>query len=369
MVRIRTVFRLFLMAGVALFTIAAVLMLTPAPLEQPASPQVLTQEELIPSGKDGQILAPGIPRSVPEYTINQFDYVSTRNGEKQWQLFARRAFLFNQEKLVHSRSVKAHLYGADGKITEVVGQEAKYGMDDQNLEMFGSVKATLPDGFEIESEYLKYDASRRRIEIPKAYDVAGRGRSGMDPALSFQSKGFELDMRREKTVLPKSARVTLTRTPAQERRFSEKTTVVSDQATIFQDERLVRFTMYPSRPLESRFIQITQPQLAARSRKAELRYGDEINAAPRGVEYLVLNEEVLIREQGDGKVPRYATSGEARFDSLKDWIILREFPQVYQDNDTVTGDIIIVHRDTDIVEVEHSNAYSAGGNTGNQRNR
>ena len=57
---------------------------------------------------------------------------------------------------------------------------------------------------------------------------------------------------------------------------------------------------------------------------------------------------------------RYATGGRADFDARSDIVRITEFPQAYQDNDTVTGDVIILHRDSDLVEVEHSNAFSEG---------
>jgi lipopolysaccharide export system protein LptA len=86
----------------------------------------------------------------------------------------------------------------------------------------------------------------------------------------------------------------------------------------------------------------------------------------------VAYEDVLIKQiedekkpkpkpsPGSGPILKYATAGQADFDSESNLIILTEFPQVYQDNDTVTGDIIKMHRDTDIVEVEHSNSFSEG---------
>jgi lipopolysaccharide export system protein LptA len=66
-----------------------------------------------------------------------------------------------------------------------------------------------------------------------------------------------------------------------------------------------------------------------------------------------------LRHSREAKV-RYATAGIAEFDSDKNLIILRDYPQVYQDRDTITGETIIVHRDSDLVEVDQSNAFSEG---------
>ena len=78
------------------------------------------------------------------------------------------------------------------------------------------------------------------------------------------------------------------------------------------------------------------------------------------LQYLVTYEDVVIKELGKKESLRYGTGGRADFDTRRNVIVLSQYPQVYQDNDTITGDIILVHRDTDVVEVEHSNAYSQG---------
>ena len=79
----------------------------------------------------------------------------------------------------------------------------------------------------------------------------------------------------------------------------------------------------------------------------------------------MIHEDVLVKETDPKKKTkneslRYATSGKAVFDTKRDVIVLSEFPQVYQDNDTVTGEVIVLHRDSDVVEVEQSNAFSQG---------
>jgi hypothetical protein len=154
----------------------------------------------------------------------------------------------------------------------------------------------------------------------------------------------------------------------------DSTTIDSDRCVIHRDQQVAYFTMEASRPLKSRFVRINQPTLFARGRRATLNYGD----FSKILKYLVVYEDVLIKElpaaptasptpmaeapSAKAQPPslRYGTGGRADFDSAKDLIILTEFPQVYQDNDTVTGDVIVVHRNTDVIEVEHSNSYSQG---------
>jgi hypothetical protein len=151
----------------------------------------------------------------------------------------------------------------------------------------------------------------------------------------------------------------------------ETTVLESDACLIRRDTRMAFFSMFPARPLKERFVHITQPTLFTRARRAELNYGNYSKL----ISYMTAFEDVLIKETHRkpggkagppaGAAPdepslKYATGGRADFDARKDIVTLTEFPQVYQDKDTVTGEKIILHRDSDVVEVEHSNAYTSG---------
>ena len=151
---------------------------------------------------------------------------------------------------------------------------------------------------------------------------------------------------------------------------TQVTRIDSDRASIDRKKNLVRFSMLESRPEELRFVRITEPGLTSRSRRAEFR----INARKRKLRSIRAIDDVRIdekpsiaeggtpaeRRRAREEKPRYATAGLAEFDSRRNLIVLREYPQVYQDRDTITGETIIVHRDSDLVEVDQSNAFTEG---------
>ncbi len=343
---------LFLLAGLI---IAQVVLFMPSMVEEdsPGSKPLDLAAVIAEEGLDESVtLAPGIPSGkIPEYTVNQFHYVSSVGEQKQWKLLAKKAYLFNEKKLVHARSITAHIYNPNGEITEVVGKEAKYFMNQKDLEVFGAVTTRFPDGFLLHSEYLRYFPDKRIIEIPLKYRVLGEGDEQNQQRISFESDGLNYKMTDSLVKLQRNVVMTLTR-PA------DTTTIESDEALIHRDTKVTDFFMYPSRPLKERFVRITQQNMYARARRATMSYGD-FNAV---LNYLVAYEDVLIKEKNKADSLRYGTGGIAEFNNKNNRIVLKEYPQVYQDEDTVTGDIIIVHRDTDIVEVEQSNAFSAGTN-------
>lgn len=353
--------RHFFLALTALLIIAKIVALTPSSLEESKSANTAIDPNTLLQDQE-PTLAPGIPKNrVAEYNIDKFQYVSVQNGEKQWRIEADQAFLYNPEKLVHSRRVKAYLYDPDGKITVVTGLEAKYFMNKRDLELFGKVKTVFPDGFQLDSEYLRYRPNERHIEIPSQYAVAGAGQQESGQIFRFKSHGLDYKMGQALISLPKAVTVTLDRNQPQTTDTAgvpDSTQIESDHCLINRNTNLAKFTMDPKRASSNRFVHITQPTLFARSRRADLNYGN-FNQV---LQYLIAYDDVLIKETGKKKEAglRYATGGRADFDTRKDLIVLTQFPQAYQDEDTVTGDIILMHRDTDVIEVEHSNAFSQG---------
>ncbi|MBI2712213.1 MAG: LPS export ABC transporter periplasmic protein LptC [Bdellovibrio sp.] len=369
--------RPFLLLVIGLFVITEIILLSPSPLEEvrvslaPANPDVFVR----PTEAS---LAPGIPANrIAEYAVDKFNYVSVQSGEKQWKIVADKAYMYNPEKLVHALEVTAHLYDPDDSATIVTGKEAKYILNQKDLEIFGNVHTVFPDGFELRSEYLRYLPNEKRIIIPKEYIVKGEGKQSNDQRMRFVSLGMDYKMAQAEIILPEAVHMTMTRdnpqpTPSaspialskespqkntsQKTGKDEWTLIESDHCLIYRDRNLAHFSMYPNRPDAQRYVHITQPDLFSRSRRADLRYGADSEA----LDYMTAFEDVLIKETGNDDELRYGTGGRADFDNIKNLVTLTVFPQVYQDQDTVTGEVIVLHRETDVIEVKHSNAFSQG---------
>ena len=391
--RVRPILLGLLASGV----LAYALFLTPSQLEQsqvsaPEDPDAYSTPSL-------KTKIPDLPKDLPDYSLDQFHYASTKGAVRQWRILAARADIFQKEKIVHGRSVTAYLFGDGDQTTTVTAQETRFSMENRNLEMIGQVEAIFPDGYRLKSDYLLYRPSNRTIEIPQKYRVVGTPGLPLKPGaqtrkeeeLFFQSQGLHFTMTDQTLHLLSAATVTLKRSASRKNQegpvdgsppgLPETTQIESDECWIRRTLHTAEFRMFPTRPLEQRFVRILQPKLLARSRRADLFYAE----LKQKVSYLQAVEDVLIQERqetaarssapqtsraradskrGDSsKDPlRYATAGRADFDPQSDTIRLTEFPQAYQGHDTITGEVILVHRDSDLVEVQNSNAYSSGEN-------
>ncbi len=348
--------RPWLLSALVLLIIIQLVALNPKPLEKESAQEPITHEEILSEKGTEKPLAPAVPEGVvADYTLDNFKYASTDKGVKQWRIIAKQAFFYNASKLVHSKVVTAHLFGADGKITIVRGKEAQYFLDKKDLEVFGDVEVEFPDGFTTRSQYMRYLANDRRVVIPPSEHVTGGGVQPSGDRIDFECKGLVYEMSSAEVRLHEAVIFTLTGKNKLATGQADTTVIESDTSLIQRQTKLEHFTMREDRKHADRFIRITQPTMFTRSRRAQLNYGE----SKMKVTYLTALEDVLIKEKGKPSL-RYGTSGKADFDGKRNVVILTQFPQVYQDNDTVTGEVIVVHRDSDIVEVEHSNAFNSG---------
>lgn len=348
-----------------------IILLTPGSLEKSQTYRAvgMTRSQVIELFRpSGPLLAPGIPPdAIPSYAIRKMDYTSTKSEKKEFRIFGELAHLYDHagedeaDRLTHIRKMTALLYDEEGKATVITGKEAKYLAHARTLEVFGEVKTVFPDGYEFYSEYLKYLPNEKLIHIPTDYFV--RGHSGdkedSEKKIIFQSYGLDSDFDTSEVLLHSRVNFTMTRTQPRDENtegVADYTTIQSDKAKILRDKKISYFTMEESRPLRSRFVRINQPDMFVRSRRAQLNYGEFEDL----LQYMVANDDVFIRELKEDSEVQYATCGQAEFDTKKNVIRLTHFPQAYQGNDTVTGDVIRLLRDEDIVEVDYSNAYSEG---------
>lgn len=351
-------FKPLILSAIAGLIVMQVVALMPNQVDQSTGVRNLDPKEILEANKPQVILARGIPNKIPEYSVDKFKFASVQNGQKQWNIIARTADVFNKERIVHARDITAYLYDSSDKVTVVTGREAKYFMEDRNLEVFGDVVTKMPDGFETKSQYMRYLPKEKYIQIPDVEPVSGMGKQKKGEVLSFTALGLDFKMGSNEITLPKQVVFIMHKTekdPATGLEKNRDTKIESDHCVIERSETLAHFTMQEDRPLDSRFVLITETDFYSRGRRADVNYGDNTNL----VNYMNVYDDVLIKERGKPTL-RYGTGGQADFDSKRNLITLRKYPQVYQDNDTVTGDIIIMHRDSDVVEAEHSNAFSEG---------
>ncbi|MBU6375229.1 MAG: LPS export ABC transporter periplasmic protein LptC [Bdellovibrionales bacterium] len=299
----------------------------------------------------------------PDYSIRQFRYVSVEEGKKQWQLKAAEALFFSSRQTVLTTDVQAELF-SDGfpqtSAVKVTGREARYLLNTRDLEVGGNVVALLDNGAEIRSEYLKFIASKRVLIVPSTYSVWGRGPGGGEMRIQFKSSGLEATLATRRLLLPSLVEVQVI--PPQRNLRESPTTFRSARAEVLLSENQVVLSSDPS-ALGREMVTMEHPgatRLRARAKTMQVTTLDAKRKTSFTATEDVRIEEWTPKSSTSERPYRYSTSGKAEFFPSESVFFLTEYPQVYQDNDTMTGDVIKVDRKKDQVEVENSNAITSG---------
>jgi LPS export ABC transporter protein LptC len=288
--------------------------------------------------------------ATPDYGIAGFHYVSVLKGLKQWLLQAREADFYSKQQWVHARTVVAQLYSDESSSIEVRGSQARYSMSTRDLDVGGQVVARFPDGSELKSELLEFKPAEKRVGVPVRYRVRGKGPASAPAILEFESLGMSGMLQTGIFELISQVRIQVrSRNPGQ-----SPTEIRAPKAIYHRLEGLLELRSVAGQP-----VHLEQAGLKSTANQMEVRM-------PLGAKKasFIARDDVKIEEwkkSGGRSTPdRYSTCGRAEFDPDKQEILLSEYPQVYQDGDTMTGESIRILRAQDQVEVEETNAYTQG---------
>ena len=333
-----TQFPSFLLAGVAIFLVAYFTLLSPSSLEEDFSGvRVVHPKDLLNFLKNESepVLAKGIPTEItPAYSLRNFDFFSTNENKPQLKFSAKKSNFYQKEQLIHAKDAVVTLPDS----TTVTSRESLYDTLKNEIEFYGDVVTTFENGVVLRSHYMKaITRPTLNILIPVTEAVSGEKN---DPSSSvlFKSYGLSyIDSENKELKLISNVVATVSN--------DRKTQIQSDRARVPLSKNKLYFYMNENQNFDRQFVKVHQLDLEMKSRSVE------INLKNSKLESISALSDVSIREHSF-----YSTSGKATFIENTNQIELTDFPQVYQDKDTITGDTIIYNRTEDTIEVKQSNA-------------
>jgi lipopolysaccharide transport protein LptA len=127
--------------------------------------------------------------------------------------------------------------------------------------------------------------------------------------------------------------------------------ILSDSADYSENLGRLAFNMSEKRPVQEQFVRLVEPAFELKARNLELDISGE-----KELQTVRAEQDVWFEESGENGRKTSGTGGRGTYSVESGLVTLSEFPQLYQDRDTITGDIILFHRDSDTIEVRQSNA-------------
>ncbi len=282
-----------------------------------------------------------------KYTMEDVHYTSIEGGKRQWEINAAKALVYDKANVLSADEVKMKMFDPTNKNTLIEGDKALFKVGSKEFDLEGHLKVTFPDDFWIRTEKAHYSGNTQNVSTREPFYGEAKPQKG--ELMKMWGTGFEGNKSGPDIHILKEARVQMKRAGA-----NEITDVRSDRARVDRMKKFAQFTMDDP----DKFVESNQGTLFIRSRKQDATY----DSSKSTLKYLTAIEDVQIREtdkkQGDGM--KYATSQKAEFETVENKIILSGFPSVYQEKDTVTGELITVYRNTNIVEVTEANSFHEG---------
>jgi len=334
----------YLLMGLLMFFVAHITLLSPSGLEEDLSDtrSILPSEVLGFFQNEGSTLAPAVPHKIPpNYAIRDLEYLSTDQAGQRWRMLARKSFSYEASHLMHARDCT--FFGKDGVVQ---AKEALFSETSNIVELFGSVVATMNDGTVILSEYAKVmTAGDTHVLIPMTEPVTGHRPLSKTSSFRFESMGLDYQAKEKELKLLSQVHMHI---------LTDRPTHIDADYTIYREtKREVESLMMMSRPLEQQFVKAKQKDLDLKSRR--LLTTLEENQTLQRMDAI---GEVEFWDRSDPLHPARGTGGRAQYFEKQNVIFLTDYPQMYQDSDTITGDVIKYDRIHDTIEVDQSNAFN-----------
>jgi lipopolysaccharide transport protein LptA len=329
--------------GLFFFFVAHLLLLSPSSLEEDfTGMRVIHPKDLLAFLRNDPETPATVPflRSVaPSYSARDGILYSTEGGKPKFKLLARKTNLYQEHQIAHIREARVFL--EDG--TEITSKEALYDLVKSQVTFMGSVQSQFKEGAIVKSELAILEIKPvMHLSIPTTEAVQGKKTNLASPVL-FESMGLEYSEQDKTIHLLSKVKVRVTGPKPVE--------VMSDHCDVIQSKDLLEFTMDDSKIIERQFVVANDPGLLLKSRRMEVKLH-----SGRQVEEIVALQDVFFENLGQSDSKTQGTGGRGVYRVRQNEITLSEFPQLYQDRDTVTGDTITYNRTSERVEVTQSNA-------------
>ncbi|MCJ7495252.1 MAG: LPS export ABC transporter periplasmic protein LptC [Deltaproteobacteria bacterium] len=151
-----------------------------------------------PQGKKAPVKEPSI---AADLQLNRVKYTETREGIKEWELEAASVRYFEDENTLFFEQVKATFFGKNQETYVLVGKRGKINTQTKALEVFDGVKLDSSDGYQMQTQSLKYQAERRELMTSDPVEMSG-------PQLRVQGTGLIVELNRQRMKVLKQVTTT-----------------------------------------------------------------------------------------------------------------------------------------------------------------
>lgn len=121
---------------------------------------------------------PQDPNDQADAKLSEFTFTQSKGEVVQWQVRAKQARIFEQEKRVLLRDVVVTLYGAEGKDVTVQGEEGMFETGTKNFTLANHDTPLVVEtrsGYIIYTNHLKWTEATKELHTNDSVQIIGQG--------------------------------------------------------------------------------------------------------------------------------------------------------------------------------------------------
>ena len=123
-----------------------------------------------------------------DLTLKSINIVGDRLGLKEWELKAKAARHFQEEKMTMLEGIEAAFYVKEGGVIRLKGDRGRILHGTKDIELQGNIVIlNADDGYQLTTDDLHYVYSDRQIRSSQRVDIVGKG-------LEVTGKGMSIDL-------------------------------------------------------------------------------------------------------------------------------------------------------------------------------
>jgi LPS export ABC transporter protein LptC len=115
-------------------------------------------------------------KPLPDQVISDFSITETASGKKEWNMKARRAYIYDSRNLLEAENMEVEFFDEEGRVkSRLVANAGRINRATDDMEARGDVVVTSSSGVKLETETLLWQSDTRQIMSDDSVKVVREG--------------------------------------------------------------------------------------------------------------------------------------------------------------------------------------------------
>jgi len=141
-------------------------------------------------------------------SLEDFEYVQTKDGENEWRLIAKQAAYFKSKDITTFKQVQFIYYLQNQQELHLTGETGEMNVKDRSVSVYGDVNVDLGDRVRLETDQIFYNDTSKEIWTPREVRIRSQRclLKGKGMRAHVDQRKFLLEENVEAKIFPQDVR-------------------------------------------------------------------------------------------------------------------------------------------------------------------